>query len=154
MEPDGIPYPLHGGLRLDEWFKHNGWYRIHLVELMDIQLLRKFFVKMRRHTLVLLAVFAFATQAFAGKINGSITEGGKPVAQGIKVDVACGSNNYSAQTDTYGAFSVFARTQGKCILKVAYQGQTPSIEINSYEGSVQYDLILEKQGSQYTLKRK
>ena len=42
----------------------------------------------------------------------------------------------------------------KCALKLSYQGQTPSIEINSYDGSVQYDLILEKQGNQYTLKRK
>ena len=44
--------------------------------------------------------------------------------------------------------------KGKCILKVFYQGQMPSMEVNSYDGSVQYDLILEKQGAQYTLKRK
>ena len=40
------------------------------------------------------------------------------------------------------------------MLKVTYQGQSPSFEINSFEGSVQYDLVLEKQGGQYVLKRK
>ena len=101
-----------------------------------------------------LLFLGITTQAFAGKIYGSITEGGKPVAQGIKVEVTCGSNPYSAQTDAYGAFNLFAKDTGKCVLKVAYQGQTPSIEINSFENAVQYDLILEKQGNQYTLKRK
>jgi hypothetical protein len=99
-------------------------------------------------------ILGFAVQSFAGKIYGSITEGGKPVAQGVKVDVACGSNTYSAATDQYGAFNLFAKDQGKCTLKVSYQGQTPSIEINSFDGSVQYDLIIEKQGANYSLKRK
>jgi hypothetical protein len=109
---------------------------------------------MKGKYLVLAIILGFAVHAFAGKINGSITEAGKPVAQGVKVDVTCGSNNYSAQTDANGAYSLFAMAQGKCVLKVNYQGQTPSIEINSFEGSVQYDLALEKQGGQYSLKRK
>jgi len=104
--------------------------------------------------ILFLLVLGFAAPAFAGKIYGSILEGGKPVAQGVKLEVTCGANNYSAQTDTYGAFNLFAKESGKCLLKVSYQGQTPSLEINSYEGSVQYDLILEKQGAQYILKRK
>ena len=109
---------------------------------------------MKRGCTLFIVILGFAAQAFGGKIYGSITEGGKPVAQGVKVEVACGSNNYAAQTDSYGAFNLFATSQGKCTLKVSYQGQTPSIEVNSYEGSVQYDLILEKQGGQYALKRK
>ena len=108
---------------------------------------------MKRESILLVLILGLATQLFAGKINGSITEGGKPVA-GVKVQVTCGSNNYDGQTDGQGAFSVFATDKGKCMLKVTYQGQTPSMEINSYDGSVQYDLILEKQGAQYTLKRK
>ena len=109
---------------------------------------------MRYAYLLFVLVLAFAAEAFAGKIYGSIAEGGKAVGKGIKVEVACGTSNYAAETDAYGAFSVFATAQGKCMLKVAYQGQMPSIEINSYEGAVQYDLILERQGGQYTLKRK
>jgi hypothetical protein len=45
--------------------------------------------------------------------------------------------------------------EGKCTLKVNYQGQTPSFEVTSYEGTVQYDLILEKGADgKYALKRK
>jgi hypothetical protein len=109
---------------------------------------------MKRQCILLLLILGLAGQAFAGKFNGTITEGGKPVPQGVKVQVTCGSNNYDAQTDAQGAFSLFAMDKGKCVLKVLYQGQMPSIEVNSYDGSVQYDLILEKQGAQYTLKRK
>ncbi len=109
---------------------------------------------MKRPGILLTLVLGVAAPSFAGKIYGSITEGGKPIAAGTKVDVACGTNNYTAQTDAYGAFNLFATDKGKCMLKVSHQGQTPSIEVNSYEGSVQYDLVLEKQGTQYTLKRK
>ena len=109
---------------------------------------------MKIKAILLLLALGFARDAFAGKIYGSIVEGGKPVAQGTKIEITCGTNNYSAQTDGYGAFNLFAKDTGKCMLKVLYQGQAPSIEVSSYEGSVQYDLILEKQGAQYTLKRK
>lgn len=109
---------------------------------------------MKRAFLLTLFILSLATAAFAGKVYGSITEGGKPVGQGIKVEVTCGSNNYAAQTDAYGSFKLFVPDKGKCALNVYYQGQTPSFEINSYEGSVQYDLILEKSGAKYTLRRK
>ncbi len=109
---------------------------------------------MKRAFIVLVLMTSIAAQVFAGKVYGSISEGGKPVGQGVKVEVACGSKNYEDQTDEYGAFNLFVSDKGKCILKVSYQSQTPTIEINSYDGSVQYDLVLEKQGNQYTLKRK
>ena len=109
---------------------------------------------MRRACLLLLLLCGFTTLSFAGKVYGSISESGKPVGQGVKVEVTCGANNTTAQTDAYGAFNLFVQDKGKCLLKVNYQGQAPSIEITSYDGSVQYDLILEKQGAQYTLKRK
>ncbi len=109
---------------------------------------------MKRASMLLLVLLSITALAFAGKIYGSITEGGKPVGQGVKVEVTCGGNNYAAQTDAYGAFKLFVPDKGKCALKVHYQGQTPSFEINSYEGSVQYDLILEKKDGQYTLRRK
>lgn len=109
---------------------------------------------MSRAGMLLLLILGFTAVAFAGKIYGSITEGGKAVGENVKVEVTCGSNNYSAQTDAYGSFKLFVPDKGKCALKVHYQGQTPSFGISSYEGSVQYDLILEKQGAQYTLRRK
>ncbi len=109
---------------------------------------------MRRACLILSLILGIAGPAFAGKIYGTLTEGGKPVAKDVKVEVACGDKKYPAQTDAYGAFRLFAPEKGKCTLKVFYQQQSPSLEINSYEGSVQYDLILEKKDGQYTLRRK
>jgi hypothetical protein len=109
---------------------------------------------MKRGCILLALTVGLTSLAFAGKIYGSLAEAGKPVTQGVKIQVACGANTYDAETDTQGAFSLFVKDKGKCLLKVAYQGQTPSMEINSYDGSVQYDLILEKQDGRYALKRK
>ena len=110
---------------------------------------------MKRTSLILLFILGFATWAFAGRIYGGISEGGKPVAKGVKVDVTCGAMTHSAETDANGAYSVMVPEQGKCSLKVNYQGQTPAFDVTSYEGSTQYDLILEKQADgKYTLKRK
>lgn len=109
---------------------------------------------MKRAILLVFVILGWAVAAYAGKIYGSVSEGGKPVGQNVKVEVACGANNYAAQTDVYGSFKLFVPDKGKCALKVHYQGQAPSFEVNSYEGTVQYDLVLEKQGGQYTLRRK
>jgi len=95
-----------------------------------------------------------SSAALAGNVYGSITEGGKPVPQGVKLEVTCGASKYNAETNASGGFKLFVKDQGKCSLKVTYQGQSPTLEITSFEGAVQYDLVLEKQGGKYTLKRK
>ncbi len=92
--------------------------------------------------------------AFAGNVYGTITEAGKGIGQGSKMEITCGADKYNTETDANGGFKVFVKDQGKCELKLAYQGQTPTFEINSFEGTVQYDLVLEKKGTQYTLRRK
>src|SRR5262245_17830816 len=99
---------------------------------------------MKRISLILILIVGFATWSFAGRIYGGITEAGKPVAKGVKVDITCAGKTYSAETDANGAFSLMVPEQGKCALKLTYQGQTPTFEVTSYEGSVQYDLVLEK----------
>ena len=110
---------------------------------------------MRRISLILLFVLGFATWSFAGRVYGSITEGGKPVAKGVKVDVTCGGMTHSAETDANGAYAVMVPEQGKCTLKLTYQGQTPTFDVTSFDGSVQYDLVVEKHADgKYTLKRK
>jgi hypothetical protein len=110
---------------------------------------------MKRTSLILLFILGFATWSFAGKIFGGISEAGKPVAKGAKIDVTCAGATHSTETDANGAYSVMVPEQGKCTLKVTYQGQAPTIDITSYEGSAQFDLVLEKQADgKYTLKRK
>jgi hypothetical protein len=109
---------------------------------------------MKRALLILTLVCSFAVPSFAGKIYGNISEAGKAVPKDVKVEVTCGANNFTATTDATGNYSVFVADKGKCALKVHYQSQMPSLEITSFETSVQYDLALEKQGAQYTLRRK
>ena len=109
---------------------------------------------MERVSMLVLVILSFTPLALGGKIYGSVAEGGKPVGQGVEVEITCGTNAYTSQTDAYGSFRLYVKDRGKCTLKVRYQKQSPSFEINSYDGSVQYDLILEKKDSQYTLRRR
>jgi hypothetical protein len=109
---------------------------------------------MRIVSAVLVLMLCAVPLAFAGNIYGTITEGGKPVTKGVKLEIACGDSKYSGETDANGGYKMFVKDQGKCVLKVTQQNQSATLDINSYEGSVQYDLILEKQGAGYTLKRK
>ncbi len=90
---------------------------------------------------------------FGGEIYGSITEGGRPVGQGIKVEITSAGKPYSTRTDKYGSYRIYIRGVRKGILKVYYKQQSPTMEISSYERSVRYDLVLEKQGSRYSLRR-
>jgi hypothetical protein len=109
---------------------------------------------MKRVCLLLLLVGSFAVPSFAGKIYGTISEGGKAIAKDVKVEVTCGTNSFTANTDATGAYSVFVADKGKCSLKLHYQNQMPALEITSFESSIQYDLTLEKEGTKFALKRK
>jgi hypothetical protein len=109
---------------------------------------------MKIAAMVLFVVLVCAEVALAGNVYGTITEAGKAIAPASKIEITCGSDKFNTETDANGAFKVFVKDQGKCELKLAYQGQSPGFEINSFEGSVQYDLVLEKKGNQYTLRRK
>jgi hypothetical protein len=91
--------------------------------------------------------------ATAGEIRGTVTEGGKSVGVGVAIDVRCGDKTYSATTDKYGSYRLFVPEKGTCALNVRYQNQTPSREIVSFEDSTRYDLVLDKQGGQYVLRR-
>ena len=85
--------------------------------------------------LVLIAIFWFASIAVAGNIYGSVTEGGKPVAQGTKLEVTCGSNKYGAETDANGAFKLFAKDTGKCTLKVSYRKFSRTVDFDKLQAS-------------------
>lgn len=104
--------------------------------------------------MVFVVMFVSAAVGLAGNVYGTITEGGKGIGQGSKIEITCGADKFNTETDANGGFKVFVKDQGKCELKLTYQGQSPTFEINSFEGSVQYDLLLEKKGTQYTLRRK
>jgi hypothetical protein len=109
---------------------------------------------MKRTCLLLLLIGSFAVPSFAGKVYGTISDGGKALPKDVKVEVTCGTNSFTANTDATGTYSIFVADKGKCSLKVHYQNQMPVLDITSFENSVQYDLVVEKQGTKLTLRRK
>jgi hypothetical protein len=91
----------------------------------------------------------------AGEIFGSITEGEKPVPEGVKIEIAiAGSSAYEGTTDKFGAYRIFAKEKGKGQITVHYKNQSPSTELFSYDKSLRYDWVLEAQDGKYTLRRK
>jgi len=95
---------------------------------------------------------ASSSLAAAGEIYGSITEAGKPVAEGLKVQLVCGADKVVTATDKYGAYRVFAQEEGECTLTLTIGAETPSIAVESFEDSARYNLVLEKKDGKYALR--
>lgn len=89
----------------------------------------------------------------AGEIRGAVMHGGKSVGPGVAIEVHCADHVYSTVTDKYGSYRLFLPETGTCQLQVKYQNQAPSRDIVSFDDSTRYDLILEKDGDQYVLRR-
>ena len=109
---------------------------------------------MKRITMSFLLIMLFPLCAFAGEIYGSLEVNGRSIGPGVKVEIRCGNNTYTEQTDGYGSYSVYVRDTGGCHLTVQYGSQSPQIDVYSYPNSVRYDLVLEGSGGQYSLRRK
>jgi hypothetical protein len=96
----------------------------------------------------------FPSPLFAAQVYGTLRESGRPVEPNVKVEVICGNSQYSAVTDTYGSYRLFAKETMKCTLRVSYKGQAPQTNIDSYNDPAHYDFDLVLQGQQYQLVRK
>jgi len=103
---------------------------------------------------VLFFVLLLPCLSLAGEIYGSVKEGKSNVGQGIKIEIVSAGRVDSTRTDRLSSFRLFIPKPGKCTLRVHYQSQTPSLVIYSYETPVRYDLVLEKTGEKYSLRRK
>ena len=109
---------------------------------------------MRPVFIMLLLLLASAGYASAGEVFGAITDGSKPVAAGIKIDISTPDTVYVAETGKYGAYRVFVKAQGKCVFTVRHSGQSPTAELFSYDKSTRYDWILETKDGKLSLRRK
>jgi hypothetical protein len=94
-----------------------------------------------------------ATLSLTAQLYGDLREG-DTYLPGIKMELTCGSQTATAMTDSAGAFVLFVKQPGKCVLKVAYKDQTASLPVVLYEQPVRYRLQLEKKGSAYVLTRR
>ncbi|HEC99254.1 MAG TPA: hypothetical protein ENN18_02575 [Proteobacteria bacterium] len=107
---------------------------------------------MKRVTMFLLLIMLFPSLAFGGEIYGSITEGKRSVGAGVRVEIITASKTYPTETDRYGSYRLYVPEKGACTLKVHYRQPSQPIKVYSYEGSVRYDLVLEKRDGHYSLR--
>ena len=106
------------------------------------------------HILYFILMILFPSMIQAGEIYGTLREGGKAVAKGIKIEVISPAKTYTVQTDAYGSYRLYVGEKGKCTFKVSYKNQEPSFVIYSYDKSTRYDMSLESKDGKYTLRRK
>jgi hypothetical protein len=114
--------------------------------------------QMKAISFVLPLILVFPTSAFAGKIFGNLTEGGRSVGQGIEVQITCGRGSpISTRTDVYGAYS-FNAPKGMCGLSVKYPNPndqwTAPFSVVSPDDPARYDFDLVNEGGRYVLKRR
>lgn len=109
---------------------------------------------MKTIAMVVAGLMILGTTCRAGEIYGALSEGGKPLAAGTKVEIVTSAKTYETMTDKFGSYRLFAKEKGKCTLKVTYKDQALSAEVFSYDKSTRYDWVLESQNGKLVLKRK
>ena len=98
--------------------------------------------------------FCLATAAMAGEIYGTISEAGKPIVAGIKVEVAIVGKTYSGDTDKFGTYHIAVAEKGKGTLTATYKDQKLSADIFIYDKATRYDWTVETVDGKMMIKRK
>lgn len=102
-----------------------------------------------------LVLLLFVTSvAVAGEIFGTITDAGKPVPEGTKVEVTVAGKAFSGATDKLGTYHVQATEKGKGTLTLFYKDQKPTADVFSLEKANRYDYTVETINGKLTLTRK
>jgi hypothetical protein len=109
---------------------------------------------MKSILIVLFAVLLPASRVAAGEVYGTITDGGKPVPAGVKVEIGASGHVYAAETDKFGSYRIYVKEKGKCTLTVRTRDQAPVIDLYSYDKSTRYDWVLETKDGKLSLRRK
>jgi hypothetical protein len=109
---------------------------------------------MKSMNIMLIALILVASTAVAGEVYGTITDGGKPVPAGTKVEISISGKVESGETDKFGSYRIFVKAKGKCRLTVRVKDQSPSVDVFSYDKSSRYDWILEAKEDTLSLRRK
>jgi hypothetical protein len=109
---------------------------------------------MKSRAMLLLALLLPASSVLAGEIYGTITDGGKPVAAGLKVEIAAAGKSYTAETDKFGSYRIVVKEKGKCTITVHVKAQSPSADLFSYDRSTRYNWNLQTKDGKLSLQRK
>jgi hypothetical protein len=97
------------------------------------------------------AILLFPACALAGEIYGTLSTGGKPLAN-EPISVACENKEtpVANPTDAFGRYRVFVRGEGRCRLTV--KGLVA--EVPSYANAANYDFEIQTQDGRQVLRRK
>jgi hypothetical protein len=109
---------------------------------------------MSRTVLGALCALALATAATAAEIHGTVSENGKPLPGGVPLKLDCGGASASAETDSYGSYSLKIAATGECRLSIDYKGSKPSLKVTVYEKPGRYDLVVSEKAGKVSLGRK
>jgi hypothetical protein len=95
-----------------------------------------------------------AAVAAAAEIHGTVSDGGKPVGEGVAVKLDCGGTSSAARTDSFGSYSIKAASGGECTVSVDYKGGSASTKVTVYDKPTKYDFALKQDGGKWTLERR
>jgi hypothetical protein len=97
---------------------------------------------------------ALAAGVSAAELHGTISENGKPLAQGVAVKLECPGASASGATDQFGGYSIKINATGDCKVSVNYKGSSSSLPVTVYEKPSRYDLVVKSEGGKVSLVRK
>ncbi len=107
-----------------------------------------------RALICLVLLFFVTSVAAAGEVFGTITDAGKPVPEGTKIEVTVAGKTYTGAADKLGTYHIQAAEKGKGTLTVYYKDQKPAADVFSLDKANRYDYTLETVDGKLTLKRK
>lgn len=90
----------------------------------------------------------------AAEIHGTVSEGGKPLAQGVALKLDCGGTTASAATDQFGGYSLKIAATGQCKLSIDYKGSSAALSVAVFEKPSRYDLEVKQEAGKLALARK
>ena len=100
------------------------------------------------------ALLALPLALSAAEIHGTVSEGGKPLAQGVALKLDCGGTSATATTDQYGGYSLKIAATGQCKLSIDYKGSSASLSVAVFEKPSRYDLEVRQEAGKLALARK
>ena len=102
--------------------------------------------------LATVALAALAAPAAAAEIHGTVSEGGKPLAQGVALKLDCGGTTASASTDQFGGYSLKIAASGQCKVSIDYKGGSASLPVAVFEKPSRYDLEVKQEAGKLSLR--
>lgn len=69
------------------------------------------------------------------------------------IEIQTSNHTYSTKTDVHGSYRLLVSDRGECKVTVVIEPQhrSSSATVNSFDRSVEYNLVLKKTGEAYTL---